>query len=154
MTRALLCPDSRVLITCYTMWGEIVGRDHSPWACSIVSLNVSSDPWLCVHLQTCLLCLSSDIRWIALSKHGNETLKKVSCRQHVCCYSNVTLKSSFSFSVVQDKYPILFEIVFECLPFLMHASIFPVYWNLWNRGKWNLKNGSFRSSFSGWCPLY
>ncbi|XP_036899251.1 putative selection and upkeep of intraepithelial T-cells protein 1 homolog [Sturnira hondurensis] len=39
----------------------------------------------------------------------------------------------FRSKVVQDKHPIVFEIVFECLPFLMHASILPVYWQLWNR---------------------
>ncbi|XP_053511416.1 putative selection and upkeep of intraepithelial T-cells protein 1 homolog [Artibeus jamaicensis] len=39
----------------------------------------------------------------------------------------------FRSKVVRDKYPILFEIVFECLPILMHASILPVYWKLWNR---------------------
>ncbi|XP_066228263.1 selection and upkeep of intraepithelial T-cells protein 1-like [Saccopteryx leptura] len=35
--------------------------------------------------------------------------------------------------VLQDKYPILFEIVFECLPFLIHSIIFFVYWKCWNR---------------------
>ncbi|XP_045714129.1 putative selection and upkeep of intraepithelial T-cells protein 1 homolog [Phyllostomus hastatus] len=50
----------------------------------------------------------------------------------------------FRSQVVQDKYPILFEIVFECLPFLMHVSILPVYWKLWNRA----------SILDGLAPFY
>ncbi|XP_054427879.1 selection and upkeep of intraepithelial T-cells protein 1-like [Pteronotus mesoamericanus] len=50
----------------------------------------------------------------------------------------------FRSKVVQDKCPVLFEILFEWLPFLTHASIFPIYWKLWNRG----------SVLEGLAPLY
>ncbi|KAM5322703.1 putative selection and upkeep of intraepithelial T-cells protein 1 homolog isoform 2-T2 [Glossophaga mutica] len=39
----------------------------------------------------------------------------------------------FRSKVVKDKCPILFEVVFECLPFLIHASILPIYWKLRSR---------------------